>query len=331
MKNTILFLLLILGATTTQGQVLVKMSPKVEKPKAEAKTKIIYVDKSAKKTQSTSKNSIEPEMVSIQGASFNMGSNENEDEKPIHRVTVSSFKMAKYEVTVKEFAAFVNATNYQTDAEKLGTSIVFNSKWLKADGVTWRDDEEGRHRLETDWNKPVIHVSWNDATAYCEWLSKKIGKTFRLPTEAEWEFAAGCGAKHYKYSWGSYEPSNSENVANLVDETIHPKYGKWKNERFLGYKDDYFFAAPVGSFQPNELGLYDMTGNVWEWCNDWYEATYYTSSPSMNPKGPPSGSNRLLRGGSWFDAASLCRVAYRNNSDPVDHANYTGFRVVLSQ
>jgi formylglycine-generating enzyme required for sulfatase activity len=307
------------------------MSPKVEKPKAEAKTKIIYVDKSAKKTQSTSKNSIEPEMVSIQGASFNMGSNENEDEKPIHRVTVSSFKMAKYEVTVKEFAAFINATNYQTDAEKIGNSWVFNSKFEESDGVTWRDDEEGRHRPETDWNKPAIHVSWNDATAYCDWLSKKKGKTFRLPTEAEWEFAAGSGAKHYKYSWGSYELSDSENVGNVADETTHPKYGKLENYGFVGYKDGYFFAAPVGSFQPNELGLYDMTGNVWELCSDWYDATYYANSPSSNPRGPSSGSYRVMRGGSWFKAATDCRVAYRSNIGPAKRGSNSGFRVVLSQ
>jgi formylglycine-generating enzyme required for sulfatase activity len=334
MKNTILLLLFILGVTVTQAQVLVKMSPKAEKPKTEAKpktvvkTKIVYVEKPTETQKNETKTSIEPAMVSIQGGSFNMGSNESDDEKPIHRVTVNSFKMGKYEVTVKEFAAFVNATNYQTDAEKIGKSWVYNSKWEESDGVTWRDDEEGRHRPETDWNKPAIHVSWNDATAYCDWLSKKTGKTFRLPTEAEWEFAAGSGPKHYKYSWGSYEPSNSENVGNVADETTHPKYGKWKNDGFVGYKDGYFFAAPVGSFQPNELGLYDMTGNVWEWCSDWYDATYYANSPGSNPVGPSSGSHRVLRGGSWCNTVSECRVAYRYYDGS---AGRCGFRVVLSQ
>jgi formylglycine-generating enzyme required for sulfatase activity len=171
-------------------------------------------------------------------------------------------------------------------------------------------------------------VSWNDATAYCQWLSQKTGKTYRLPTEAEWEYAAGNGAKHYKYSWGSYVPSGSENVGNVADETSHPKYGKWTNTGFDGYRDGYFFAAPVGSFQPNELGLYDMTGNVWEWCNDWYDKNYYSNSPGSNPKGPSSGSDRVRRGGSWNNSAANSRVAYRSNDTPDYRSASMGFRLV---
>ena len=318
--------------------------PKATKPKSSApkpkpavvKTKIIYVDRpvssdtteEATTTTTTNTKSFEPQMVFIQGGSFNMGSNESDDEKPIHRVTVGSFRMGKYELTVKEFAAFITATNYQTDAQKIGNSRVWNAKWEEAEGVSWRDDEEGRPRPEKDWNKPVIHVSWNDAVAYCQWLSRQTGKTFRLPTEAEWEFAAGSGGKHYKYSWGSYAPNSSENVGNVADETTHPKYGKWKNEGFEGYRDGYFFAAPVGSFQPNELGLYDMTGNVWEWCSDWYDAKYYSNSSSSDPRGSSSGSYRVFRGGGWNYAAALCRVAYRLSDTPDDRRACVGFRLV---
>jgi formylglycine-generating enzyme required for sulfatase activity len=277
MKNTILFLLLILGATASQGQVLVKMSPKVEKPKAEAKTKIIYVDKSAKKTQSTSKSGIEPVMVSIQGGTFNMGSNESDDEKPIHSVTVSSFKMGKYEITQAQWKAIMktNPSNFS--------------------GCD---------------NCPVENVSYIDIQDFIEELNYKTGKKYRLPTEAEWEFAArgGNNSNNYTYSGSStlskigWSSENSENRTHAV-----------------------------GELRPNELGLFDMTGNVWEWCSDWYDSSYYSNSPSSNPRGPSSGSNRVLRGGGWSFTASSCRVANRNYDDPTYRYNYSGFRVVLSQ
>ncbi len=281
-------------------------------------------------TETQVKNLSEPEMVRIPGGFFSMGAKEgDQDERPVHRVVISSFKMGKYEITMKEFAAFISSTNYQTDAEKQGNSYVYIGHFDKADGVSWRDDEEGHHRSDSDASKPVVHVSWNDANAYCQWLSRQTGKTFRLPTDAEWEYAAGCGMKHYKYSWGNFMPrtGNGEKpVANVADETNHPKYGALL-QKYLGYKDGFFFAAPVGSFMANEFGLYDMTGNVFEWCNDWYDPNYYANSPENNPQGPSTGKFRIMRGGSWYFNVINSRIAYRIPNIPERRHSDLGFRI----
>lgn len=269
----------------------------------------------------------EPEMVRIGGGTFTMGSRDgDQDERPQHRVTLLTYKMGKYEVTVKEFAAFVTATGYKTDAEKQGNSVVFTGRFEKKDGVSWRDDEEGRRRLDSEYNRPVGHVSWNDATEYCKWLSFQTGRQFRLPTDAEWEYAGGCGSKHYKYSWGNALPRNGDRIGNVADETSHPKYGLL-TQRSTGFKDGYFFAAPVGSFAPNELGLYDMTGNVWEWCNDWYDVNYYLHSAEMNPTGPTTGKLRIMRGGSWYFNILNSRIPYRIGNVPDLRHGDIGFRL----
>ena len=275
-----------------------------------------------------------PVMVTVQGGSFDMGSNNvNSDETPLHKVTISSFKMSKCEVTVAEFAAFINATGYRTDAEKSDSSMVFCggvNSWKQTGSVTWRDDEEGHRRNNKDWNKPVVHVSWNDAIAYCQWLSHQTGKTCRLPTEAEWEYAAGNGSKHTTYSWGNYAPGKNDRVANVRDETIHPKYGRWEDPKFTGYNDGYFFAAPVGSYAPNDFGLYDMSGNVWEWCNDLYDQNYYATSPVTDPQGASKSDYHVIRGGGWRNDQNGCRVAFRGNRLPNSHRGSVGFRVASS-
>ncbi|MFM7401551.1 MAG: SUMF1/EgtB/PvdO family nonheme iron enzyme, partial [Bacteroidota bacterium] len=186
-------------------------------------------------------------MVLIPGGTFNMGSeNGDSDEKPVHRVTLNDFYLGKYEVTVAEFRVFVNDTGFKTDAEKGDGSTIYESgSWNKKSGINWRNDTEGKTAQD---NHPVIHVSWNDAKAYCDWLSKKSSKNYRLPTEAEWEY----GAKGGKQSQG-YEYAGSNNVGDVG----------WHNSN-SGNK-----THPVGEKRPNELGLYDMTGNVWEWCSDW--------------------------------------------------------------
>ena len=264
-----------------------------------------------------------------------MGSNEGRsNEKPVHKITVSSFKMSKYEITLSEFAEFIKATGYKTDAEKEGYSWIYSNGGSKqVNAVTWRDNEIGKKRNENDWNKPVIHVSWNDASAFCKWLSSRTGKKYRLPTEAEWEYAAGNGSKHTTYGWGNYSESQGSYSGNIKSKTADlknensilsdPKFKENKNE-------DYFFAVPVGSFAPNDFGLYNMTGNVWEWCNDMYDEKYYATSPADNPQGPANGDVRVFRGGGWGSGPVNSRVTDRGVNAPNFHDFSVGFRVACA-
>jgi len=213
------------------------------------------------------------DFVLVKGGSFKMGDtfgDGEDDEKPVHTVTVSDFYMGKTEVTVGQFRKFVSAAGYRTEAEKDGWSWIWTgSDWEKKDGINWKKPGFS----QTD-SHPVVCVSWNDALAFCKWAG------CRLPTEADWEYAARGGIKgmNYKYS-GS----------NDLEEV------GWYSKN-SGKK-----THPVGQKKANELGLYDMSGNVWEWCSDWYEKDYYQNSPRNNPKGPDSGKYRVLRGGSWYD------------------------------
>jgi formylglycine-generating enzyme required for sulfatase activity len=270
-------------------------------------------------------------MVLIRGGTFQMGSNDGEsDEKPVHSVTLSDFYLSKYEVTVAEFRTFVEASGYRTDAEKEGSSRAYeDGKWVDKAGRNWRHDPEGNSAND---KHPVINVSWNDATEYCKWLSQKTGKTYRLPTEAEWEYAAGNGSRHTKYSWGNGYPVG-KNGGNVADETGASKFNWAKNASniFLNYADGFASTAPIGSFNPNDFGLYDMTGNVWEWCSDWYGSDYYKSSPSQDPAGPASDSLRVVRGGAWLFYPQYCRVANRVNSIPDHRYNYVGFRLARTR
>ncbi|TRZ52036.1 hypothetical protein D4S03_04085 [bacterium] len=272
----------------------------------------------------------EPEMVFIQGGTFQMGSIDGEsDEKPVYTVNVGNFYLGKYEVTVAQFKQFINETGYQTNADKDGGSYMLTGNtWEKRSGVTWKCDAEGNLRSQGEYNHPVVHVSWNDATEYCNWLSRKTGRSYRLPTEPEWEYAAGNGAKHSKYSWGHGDP-NGKNGGNVADESAKRKF-KWA-KTWSGYDDGFATTAPVGSFNPNDFGLYDMTGNVWEWCSDWYEKNYYYSRPSNNPKGNSSGTYKALRGGSWNDNPSNSRSANRSKDAPVIRSGNYGFRVAMSE
>ena len=266
-------------------------------------------------------------MALIKGGTFMMGDAKGEDdEKPVHKVTVGDFYLSKYEVTVAEFKTFVDATGYKTVAEEVGWSNVWTSGyWVEKDHVDWRYDTQGRPLSSRDYNHPVIHVTWKDAVAYCAWLSRQSGLNYRLPTEAEWEYAAGNGAKHTRFSWGNKLPGKKK-VANLADQSA--RNAITDGNVFEKYNDGYAYTAPVGSFTPNKLGLYDMTGNVWEWCNDWYASDYYEKSPELNPKGPKSGDKRVWRGGSWVNVEFASRITFRSYGEPeaVNFA-FVGFRV----
>ena len=256
-------------------------------------------------------NGVSFEMVAVKGGTFTMGCTSEQggecydSESPTHNVTLSDYYLGKYEVTVAQFREFINETKYRIDAEKDGSSYIINgSLWESKNGVNWKCDASGRIRSTTEDNHPVIHVSWNDAKAYCEWLSKKTGQSFRLPTEAEWEYAARGGNKNrgYKYS-GS---NDIDKVAWYLDKK----------------------TRPVGTKSPNELGIYDMSGNVWEWCQDLYGK--YSSDSQTNPKGPSLGMERVVRGGSCSGSAESCRVSLRNYGLQNKKNGCYGFRLALS-
>ena len=252
-------------------------------------------------------------MVFVKGGTFTMGCTPEQgndcedDEKPAHRVTLNDFYMGKYEVTVLAFKEFVEASGYQTDAEKEGWSYIWNNGFVKKEGINWRHDASGKIHQISAYNHPVIHVSWNDAVAYCQWLATKTGKKIRLPTEAEWEYAARGG-----HLSRGHKHAGSNNLAEVA----------------------WFYAPPtsdlnthlVGLLQPNELGLYDLNGNVFEYCEDWYGN--YSSIASSNPKGASSGTHRVIRGGSWLHEAEKCRTSSRFNAGVSDRYFHFGFRVV---
>jgi len=226
----------------------------------------------------TEKSSAYEGMVLIPAGNFQMGSNDWDlNEKPVHTVQISSFYIDKYEVTNGEYKKCVDAGSCSVPSERESYT---------------RSRYYGDSRYD---NYPVIYVDWSQAKSYCEW------KGGRLPTEAEWEYAARGGLRGMKYPNGD---SISQSEANYRgSDTVN-----------------------VGSYSPNGYGLYDMGGNVWEWTNDWYEDNYYKSSPSRDPKGPSNGEYRVVRGGSWDSYSNFIRVSYRNYSSPELMYDFGGFR-----
>jgi formylglycine-generating enzyme required for sulfatase activity len=266
-------------------------------------------------------------MVLIPGGRFQMGSMQGaRDEQPVHEVEISSFYLDVHEVTNAQFEAFVKATGYVTEAEQWGWSLVFAPDsdseervlgaewWVKVEGATWRHPEGPASSIAGKDREPVVQVSWNDAVAYCKWAGK------RLPTEAEWEYAARGGLTGREYPWGDELPLEGKRKMNIWDGVFPVKNTA---------EDGYAALAPIGAFPPNAFGLYDMAGNVWEWCADWYAPDYYAQSPPRDPQGPTSGTARVMRGGSWLCSASYCsgyRVAHRNSATPDSGLTNTGFR-----
>jgi formylglycine-generating enzyme required for sulfatase activity len=263
-------------------------------------------------------------MIRIPAGEFWMGSPKGEgdsDEHPQHKVNLSEYYMDKCEVTNEQFERFVRAQGYVTDAERLGSGYVYDedsSKWIDKKGVSWRTYYSYATR-----NHPVVLVSWNDARAYCDWAGK------RLPTESEWEKAAR-GTDARQYPWGNSVPGSSRN-GNFADEAAKREFPNWTI--VSGYDDGYARTAPVGTYPAgaSPYGCMDMAGNVWEWCNDWYDSEYYGRSASNNPTGPSSGSYRVCRGGSWCLIAGYLRCAGRDWYGPSGRDSGLGFRCVRSE
>ena len=266
-----------------------------------------------------------PDFVLIPGGEFTMGSPETEvgrsTNETQHQVKVTDFYMDKYKVTVGEFRKFVAATNYKTDAEKGDGSYVFDGTAVqKKAGINWRYGVSGSLRPQNEENHPVVHVSWNDAVEYCRWLSEKTGKSYRLPTEAEWEYACRAGSRT-AFNTGENLTTNQANYDGNYSYNNNPTGVCRQN------------TVPVDSFAPNALGLYNMHGNVWEWCSDWYSVTYYDECKAngtvINPVGSAIGSYRVMRGGRWGSNAALCRSANRNGGTPGSRITSIGFRLVI--
>jgi formylglycine-generating enzyme len=250
------------------------------------------------------------------------------DEHPQHRVRITKpFYLGTYHVTRGQFRQFVADAGHKTDAEKGEKpgaygwdpdkkAFVFNEKY------SWRNAG-----FEQTDEHPVVNVSWNDAVEYCKWLSKKEGQTYRLPTEAEWEYACRAGTTTRYYSGD--DPETLAEVGNVADATAKANFPDWPWT--IKASDGYVFTAPVGKFKPNAFGLYDMHGNAWQWCADWYGGEYYAKSPADDPTGPDSGDGRVLRGGSWDLWPNRGRSADRDWIGPFIRCSISGFRVARTQ
>ena len=307
-------------------------------------------------------------MVYIPAGVFTMGGREStfarQDEFPLHKVRVNGFFMDEHEVTNRQFMDFVKATGYVTIAEQVpdweemkkslppGTpkppadvlvagSMEFNPPdhpvplnnhliwWKWSTGISWKNPFSDGSGIEGKEDFPVVHISWIDAKAYADWAGK------RLPSEAEWEYAARGGNDDYNYPWGN----ESIDVGKIKANSWQGNFPNYNSK-----KDGFYDLAPVKSFPPNDWGLYDMAGNVWEWCSDWYHHDYYQSFSKVeiadNPRGPdksfdpmePQAQKKSMRGGSYLCNDSYCagyRTSARMKSTPDSGTPHAGFRCVM--
>ena len=257
-------------------------------------------------------------------------------EGPVRAVRVDTFRIDIAAVTNAEFAEFITASGYRTEAETFGWSYVFHMLaseeikrrtpqrpdttpwWVPVSGAYWASPEGPASDVDDRMDHPVIHVSWNDAQAYCEWAGT------RLPTEAEWEYAARGGLDQRRYPWGDKLTPKGEHRCNIWQGTF-PEVNS--------SADGWIGTAPVDAYKPNGFGLYNTSGNVWEWCADWFSPSHHLRAGRRNPKGPANGQRRVLRGGSYLCHRSYCnryRVAARSSNTPDSSAGNLGFRCVRS-
>ncbi|WP_436846373.1 formylglycine-generating enzyme family protein [Streptomyces griseorubiginosus] len=284
-----------------------------------------------------SDNRVAKRLVALPGGRFLMGTADDvghpdDGEGPVRAVELSPFRIAATTVTNTQFATFVKATGHVTDAERFAFSYVFEGFlpaelrassprvpgtpwWRAVRDATWKHPEGPGSSIDSRQNHPVVHVSWNDATAFCAWSGT------RLPTEAEWEYAARGGLEQKRYSWGDELAPDGSHLCNI-----------WRGAfPTVNTADDgYRATAPVKAFKPNGHGLYNTVGNVWEWTADWFSRDFHVTGPRVDPTGPPEGLARAMRGGSHMCHDSYCnryRVAARSSNTPDSSAGNIGFRV----
>jgi formylglycine-generating enzyme required for sulfatase activity len=258
-------------------------------------------------------------MVWLPAGRFKMGDIQgggDSDEQPVHEVSIQRFAIGRHEVTVGEFKQFVETSGYKTEAEKgKGCRAYKSGSWQWVEDTNWRNP----HFSQED-NHPVVCVSWNDATFYAKWLSKQTGQTYRLPTEAEWEYADRAGTETKRY-WGN-ESGDACRYANVHDKTSKQENGfSWTHHDCT---DGYAQTAPVGSFKPNAFKLFDMLGNVWEWtCSEYGNRYNSTENKCIHQ----TGGRLVLRGGAWNYGPRLVRAAGRNWYSHVNRIDILGFRL----
>ncbi len=283
--------------------------------------------------------SLEHRMIALSGGEFTMGTDTQDGfpadgEGPIRTVSVDPFSISSYAVTNAQFGQFVAATGYVTEAERFGWTYVFHlfvseatkqdvvsvpqatPWWYVVKGAYWARPEGPDSSAADRMDHPVVHVSWNDAEAYCKWSGT------RLPTEAEWEYAARGGLERKTYPWGDLLKPDGQHRCNIWQ-------GKFpvKNNA----SDGYAGTAPVDAYEPNGYGLYNVSGNVWEWCADWFSPSYHRATAQTNPKFEQETGRRSMRGGSYLCHRSYCnryRVAARSSNTPDSSSGNCGFRVV---
>lgn len=281
-------------------------------------------------------------MVRIPGGAFLMGTDDaigypDDGEGPVREGTVSPFYMDQCSVSVTDFSKFIEATGYETEAQRFGNSYVFHALltdstkrtldmlgrtvlglewWYNVEGADWAHPFGPESDIQGLGNHPVTHVSYRDAVAYCEWAGK------RLPTEAEVEFAARGGLEQKRFVWGDELLPGGKHMCNIFQ-------GKFPD--YNSGEDGFVGTAPIDSFEQNGYGLYNMAGNVWEWVFDWWSPDFHVTGPRENPIGPPTGERRLNRGGSYLCHDSYCnryRVAARTSNTPDSSTGNLGFRCV---
>src|SRR3954452_10740891 len=279
------------------------------------------------------------ELVALGGGSFLMGTDDPDGfpadgEGPVRAVELSAFAIEPVAVSNLRFAAFVDDTGYVTDGERYGWSFVFGGVlpdefpdtrgvaeapwWREVFGASWRHPDGPQSSIDERMDHPVVHVSWHDANAFCRWAG------LRLPTEAEWEYAARGGLVQQRFPWGEELEPGGEHAMNVWQ-------GRFPSENTLD--DGYLGTCPVGAFSPNAYGLHNTSGNVWEWCADWFNSSPHRAAPTRDPVAPPTGQARVIRGGSYLCHRSYCnryRVGARSSNTPDSSLGNTGFRCARS-